>query len=110
MFARILVTAILLSAGIASAQTSSGVVTGRVVDQSGAALPGVAVSLRVGTESLEGVSDAEGVYRFNAVPAGPVELSFRLINFASMRRSTEVHADAVAVVDAMLPLSLSAVL
>ena len=62
----------------------------------GAALPGVAIDLITGATEI------------TAVPAGPAELTFRLINFTVVRRNVTVAAARSASVDAVLMLSLSA--
>jgi hypothetical protein len=63
------------------AQASSRV-SGRVVDQTGAALPGVAIDLAINARELTAVTDDTGTYRFDDVPPGSGELTFRLLNSA----------------------------
>src|SRR5262245_25606018 len=70
------------------AQTG-GTATGRVFDQTAATIPGVTVELlprglRTTRSTLTG---EDGVYRFGSVPEGPAELTFRLINFSTVRRT-----------------------
>jgi iron complex outermembrane receptor protein len=79
----------------AEAQAQTGSVSGRVFDQTNARLVGVSVELVVPgrTEHLETSTDGTGTYRFENVPAGVVELSFRLINFGTQRRNVTVTAD-----------------
>lgn len=85
----------------------TGSVSGRVADETGGVLPGVGVTLRVaGTgQSLETVSDAIGNYRFDRVPAGPAEISFRLINFSAVRRDILVTTSGVTANALMLVAS-----
>jgi hypothetical protein len=85
-----------------------GSVAGRVLDQTGAPLLGVSVELSAGSTQLTAVSGDRGAFRFDRVPAGPAELTFRLLNFTVVRRQTTVAADQTAKVNAMLALSLSA--
>ena len=85
-----------------------GRVSGRVVDQTGAALPGVAIDLVVNSHELTTVTDDTGAYRFDAVPAGSAELTFRLLNFSVLRRSVNVANGAAPTADVVLTLSLSA--
>lgn len=85
-----------------------GRVSGRVLDQTGAALPGVAIDLVVSSRELTAVTDDTGAYRFDAVPAGSAELTFRLLNFSVLRRSVSVANGASATADVVLTLSLSA--
>ncbi len=85
-----------------------GRVSGRVLDQTGAALPGVAIDLVVNSRELTSVTDDTGAYRFDAVPAGSAELTFRLLNFSVLRRSVSVANGASVNADVVLTLSLSA--
>ena len=85
-----------------------GRVSGRVLDQTGAALPGVAIDLVVDSRELTAVTDDTGAYRFAAVPAGSAELTFRLLNFSVLRRSVSVANGASVNADVVLTLSLSA--
>jgi hypothetical protein len=85
-----------------------GRVSGRVRDQTGAALPGVAIDLVVNAREWTAVTDDTGAYRFDAVPAGSAELTFRLLNFSVLRRSVSVASGASVNADVVLTLSLSA--
>jgi hypothetical protein len=96
-----------LIAGVAMAQ-QSGIVIGRVTDQTGAALPGVTIELATPREDLTAVSDMSGAFRFDGVPAGSAELTFRLLNFAVQRRAVEVGNGQSSTGDVVLHLSLQA--
>jgi len=88
----------------------SGTVTGRVFDQSEALIPGVSVEL-VSTATGVGhttITGGAGTYRFDEVAAGPAELTFRLINFSTLRRSILITAGSSTTVDATLVVSSSA--
>jgi hypothetical protein len=87
---------------------STGQVSGRVLDQTGAALPGVAVDLVVNSRELTAATDEVGGYRFEQVPAGNAELTFRLLNFSVLRRTVAVATGASVTADVVLTLSLSA--
>jgi hypothetical protein len=87
---------------------STGRVSGRVLDQTGAALPGVAIDLIVSSRELTTATDESGGYAFDEVPAGNAELTFRLINFSVLRRNVAVAGGASVTADAVLTLSLSA--
>ncbi len=83
--ARVVVAAlvgILLFSGSALAQTPvKGDISGIVVDQSNAALPGVTVTLtgqNLFQKSLTVVSDREGAFRFLSVTPGEYELEFTI--------------------------------
>jgi len=87
-----------------------GRITGRVMDQTEAVIPGVAVSLlQMGaTEHIEIITEADGSYRFDNVLPGPAEVTFRLINFNTARRTVVVAAAGTATVDVVLTISASA--
>ena len=87
---------------------SNGQVSGRVLDQTSAALPGVAIDLLVNSRELTATTDEAGGYRFDDVPAGNAELTFRLLNFSVLRRTVAVASGASVTADAVLTLSLSA--
>jgi outer membrane receptor protein involved in Fe transport len=83
---RIIFAMIVLALGTlpASAQQTSGNITGRIVDDQGAAVPGVAVT---GTNKQTGftradVTDGEGVYRLTALPVGTYDLAAELQGFS----------------------------
>src|SRR5439155_24692979 len=78
-----------LALGLASPlhTQSSGRIAGRVTDETGGALPGVTVQLQsAGGSPRETITSANGDYAFDEVAAGTYELSFKLINFASLAR------------------------
>ena len=95
--------------GTAWAQ-GNGVVTGTVADETGGVLPGVNVTLRPAgaITALETASDGVGVYRFENVPAGQAELTFRLINFSTVRRAITVTPGAPVRADAVMLVAASA--
>ncbi|MDQ3069823.1 MAG: TonB-dependent receptor [Acidobacteriota bacterium] len=99
--------ALLAGAQIAGAQ-ELGTVTGRVTDQTGGALPGVTVDLVAGTREMSSTTDLAGDYRFEAVPAGPAALTYRLLNFTVVRRQVTVTRGGAVRADALLLLSLRA--
>ena len=93
--------------GVAAAFAQGGVVTGRVTDETGGVLPGVTVDVHSGPTELSAVTDAEGTYRLEGVPAGAAEITFKLINFTVVRRNVTVGTTR-AVADAVLTISLNA--
>jgi hypothetical protein len=72
----------------AVAQSTTGTITGRAVDSSGAILPGVAVSItspQMIGGSREAITDSLGTYRFTAVPPGVYQVKFQLATSARFR-------------------------
>jgi hypothetical protein len=65
----------------ATAQTTTSVLQGTVVDASGAALPGATVAVKGTTASREVVTDAEGFYRAVSLPAGTYSVTVSLAGF-----------------------------
>jgi len=98
---------LLLIASVAQAQ-SSGRVIGRVVDQTGAVLPGVTIDLVLEDVELTTTTDGEGHYRFEEVPTGTAELTFRLLNFSVLRREVRIKGGITINSDSVLTLSLNA--
>jgi len=78
----------LLLIGAATVHAQDGVITGRVIDSSGATLPGVDVSLTspalIGGRST--VSDEQGGYRFALLPPGVYSVRFQLQGFSTVVR------------------------
>jgi hypothetical protein len=93
-----------------SAAQGPGVVTGTITDETGGVLPGVSVTLTpAGANApLEAVTDGVGVYRFDTAPAGPAELSFRLINFSAVRRNLTVTPGTPITANAVMLVASSA--
>jgi hypothetical protein len=84
--------ACLMAASAAFAQgggaSTTGTISGKITDSSGAILPGVTVNATsqsmMGTQST--VSDTGGTYRFPALPPGTYNLVFELPGFNTLRR------------------------
>src|SRR5947209_6448568 len=91
------------------AQTG-GTITGRVFDQTGAVIPGVTVELFSGKlrTAQSTITGGDGRYRFDNVVEGPAELTFRLINFSTVRRAISVTAGSTSTADITLVVSSSA--
>src|SRR2546428_6175711 len=76
-----LILGFVLLTGVASAQTISGTVR----DETGGALPGVTVEARSASGSPSTTAtDASGRYQFDRLADGRYQLTFTLINFASL--------------------------
>ena len=98
-----------LFAGVSLSAQSSARVSGRVIDQTGAPLPGVTVELVSHLRTHQtAITDAAGAYQFDGVPSGSAELTFRLINFSVQRRTVNIFSTAPVTADIVLTLSLSA--
>jgi hypothetical protein len=71
----------------AYAQTQTGAITGRAVDTSGGALPGVTVSIS-SPQMIGGartaVTDDQGVYRFTLLPGGTYTVTFEIPGFNTL--------------------------
>jgi hypothetical protein len=98
-----------LSAQDAWAQ-ATGSIIGTVADDTGGVLPGVTVQLQPSgaPTALETVTDGNGAYRFDAVPVGPAELTVRLINFSTVRRTVNVTAGDPVKADVRMVVATSA--
>ena len=96
----------LYSAGFAIAQTDNAGIVGRVVDESGGVLPGVAVtatspSLQV--PSLTTITDAQGEYRLTQLPQGSYQLRYDLTGFqAVVREGVRLGVGFVATINVTL--------
>jgi outer membrane receptor protein involved in Fe transport len=72
----------------AHAQQTAGNITGRVLDDQGAAVPGATVTA-TNTQTgfvRTGVSDAEGVYRLNSLPVGSYDVVTELQGFTRVEQ------------------------
>ena len=99
--------AVLASATSAFGQ-STGAISGKAVDQTGAALPGVTIDLLNESGEKTAVTDGAGAYRFEHVPAGVSKLTYRLINFGVHRRTVAIQPGQSVTTDVVLTLSLNA--
>jgi Carboxypeptidase regulatory-like domain len=107
---RYVFAAALLVLGCASAfaQQTTGSVTGRVVDQQGAAVPGVTITAKMVTTGFTRTetSDAEGLYRLNALPVGIYEVNAELSGFATVsKKDVEVNVATVQAIDFALKVA-----
>jgi outer membrane receptor protein involved in Fe transport len=79
---------VLLAATPASAQRTTGQIVGTATDQSGAALPGVTVTLKgtniVGEQTA--TTNERGFYRFAALPPGSYSITFTMTGFSTFHR------------------------
>src|SRR5438067_6879395 len=102
--ARLVLTfALLLSvpAGALAQRTTTGTMMGKVVDASGAVLPGVSITLQ-SAEALgqfSAVTDDRGEYRVNNVPPATYEIRAELSGFQTVVRRAPVRLNAVTETD-----------
>jgi hypothetical protein len=103
------VASVLAHAAPVAAQ-AGGTIAGRVVDETNLILPGVTVELTNADEGMEieTVTDMDGTYRFVNVPPGVAQISFKLVNFATVRSDVTVVDGRTTTVDALMKLSLTA--
>src|SRR5688572_25024860 len=72
----------------AAAQQTTGNITGRVLDDQGAAVPGATVTAsnpQTGFVRTD-VSDSEGIYRLNALPVGSYDVVTELQGFTRVEQ------------------------
>ena len=70
------------------ARAQADAVSGRVVDQTGQALPGVTVQIVSADRAISRTltTDNDGRYSVRELPAGQYDVTFSAINFADLRR------------------------
>ncbi len=91
------------------AQQQTGSISGRAEDASGAALPGVSVS--IASDNLIGgarsaVTDGQGVYRFTLLPGGRYTVKFELSGFGTLNiEGVNLSAGGAATVNGKLDLA-----
>ena len=98
-----------LPAAPADAQQSTATITGRAVDASGGALPGVTVSIaspQMIGGARTGVTDDQGVYRFTLLAAGTYSVSFSLSGFSTLNvEGVTLNAGATMTINGQLKLA-----
>jgi hypothetical protein len=90
-------------------RTTTGTIIGKVVDSSGAVLPGVTITLK-SPETLGqfvGVTDGQGLYRVTNLPPATYDIRAELSGFQAVIRKAPVRLNAVTEVD--FTLSVGAV-
>src|SRR5947207_5235188 len=96
--------AVLITAAMARAQSTTGTLTGRVVDGQGLALPGVSVTAE--SPNLEGsrttTTSETGDYVLTLLPSGPYAVRFELSGFQIVQKGTNLAPTQVLPVDATL--------
>jgi hypothetical protein len=89
---------------ISSYSQTGGTITGRVIDQTDLVVPGVSVELLASgaADHIKTLTGDDGLFRFENVQPGPAEVTFRLINFGTIRRNVAVTAGSTTTVNVML--------
>ena len=79
----LLIALVPMLGAVASAQQTTGTITGRVLDPQNAAIPGATVTAKSPSTGFVRtvVSDTEGVYRLSALPVGLYDLTAELSGF-----------------------------
>jgi outer membrane receptor protein involved in Fe transport len=98
----------LLAAAPAAAQLTTATITGTITDASGAAVPGVAVTITNSSTGLSRtvVTNDHGRYEAPSLPGGPYELTAVMQGFGSViRRGIQLTVGQNAVIDVTLPLA-----
>ncbi len=87
-------------------RTTTGTVIGKIVDSTGAVLPGVTVTL-TSSEAMgqfTGLTDAQGVYRVANLPPATYDIRAELSGFQTVIRKAPVRLNAVTEVDFTLAI------
>lgn len=92
--------------GFAQQTIDTASISGRVVDPSGAAIPGAEVTARhVDTNVVAGTTtDQEGRFRFPSLRIGPYEVTIALSGFRTVSRTFALTAGAAYELPVTLPL------
>src|SRR5438046_3118711 len=99
---------ILASGGVVWSQTVQGVITGTIMDPTGAVVPNVTVTItNVGTNiSQATTTGSDGSYRFALVPPGTYTVDVKAENFAEVR-TTGIVVEASQIVPLNVKLELA---
>ena len=98
----------LLACAPAAAQQTTGNIIGRVLDQQAAAIPGATVTAKSPTTGFTRteISDAEGLYRLNALPVGIYEVTAELQGFQTVsKKDVEVNVGQSVAIDFALKVA-----
>src|SRR5436190_14525294 len=100
--------ALFATSALASAQSQTGEVFGRVTDSTGAVLPGVTVTLTgpVLLQPLTAVTSETGTYQFPRLEIGTYTVKFELVGFKTVvREDVRVTVGFSAQINAQLGVS-----
>jgi TonB family protein len=94
--AGVTLTAVLTVSVLRALPESSGRVTGRILDASGAAIPGAQVSARYGAYVRSAVSGPAGDFAIAGLPAGEYQLDVRAAGFSRYMQSIQLRTGRTA--------------
>jgi hypothetical protein len=102
-----LVVATLAASGVAHAQSTTGTISGRVVDTQERTVPGVTVSVE--SANLQGIRTAvtseNGDFIFTLLPSGQYTITFELSGFERQQRTVSIAPTQVVPVDVTMGLA-----
>ena len=100
-----ILVAVVVLTGSASAQITTGGLTGRIVDETGGVLPGVTIVVtNTGTqETRQAVTSDRGEYSFPTLPRGTYNVRAELSGFQSVTGGREIRVNEVVRADFTLP-------
>src|ERR1044071_2180434 len=93
-----------IAPSLATAQVTTGTITGRVVDQQNMPIPGVTITATNVSTGLVRVdaSDAEGTYRLAALPVGTYTVEIMLAGFAPIKQSISIDVGVTVPLDLVM--------
>ena len=96
-----------MSAAHAQSLGGAGTVEGTVVDPSGARIPGASIDMKnpVSGYSRAAQTDANGTFRFTAVPPNPYHLDIRASGFAPFAQEVTVRTSVPMTLEVRLALA-----
>jgi len=104
----LLLMAAVLSIPFLVAHAAGGRIEGRITDPKGAAIPGAAITVtnQVTKQDFTAVTDSQGRYKVEGLPAGAYILKVSVKGFSDTRREdVQVEDDAAATIDIRLEIA-----
>src|SRR5215217_3073483 len=104
----LLLMAAVLSIPFLVAHAAGGRIEGRITDPKGAAIPGAAITVinQITKQDFTAVTDSQGRYKVEGLPAGAYILKVSVKGFSDTRREdVQVEDDAAATIDIRLEIA-----